>query len=81
MATLIRTSDAPEFQDGRAEASRRLSARLTVAEILSRVVPPMITVYPDAGANLLSSDANDAACDLIEELDALGYAIVRRAAA
>ena len=50
---------------------------MTLAEVLARVIPPLVTVYEDGEADLLRPEATDAASDLIEELDAMGYAIVR----
>ena len=79
MATAIHVSDAPEARDGRADASRRIAARLTIAEILTRIIPPLVTVYQDFEADLLLSEANDAAFDLLDELERCGYAIVREA--
>ena len=82
MATLIRTSDAPEFRDARAEASLRITVRLELAEMLQRVIPPYVSLLgEDSDPDLLPTEARDAALDLVEGLEAHGYAIVRRAAA
>ena len=81
MATIVHTSDAREFRDGRIQASRRIAARLTIAEILARIIPPLLTVYPDGEVDLLSVDADDAASDLLQELYDLGYTIERRTSA
>jgi hypothetical protein len=80
MATSIFCSNAREFRDGRAEASQRVATRMALAEILTRVIPPLVTVYEDFEADLLLSEANDAALDLLDELERRGYTIVRRAA-
>ena len=80
MATTTHASDAPEVRDGRADASLRLTLRLELAEALRRIVPPLVTVYSDGEADLLPFEAHDPALDLLDELDAFGYVIVRRAA-
>ncbi len=72
MAFAIHTSDAREMHDGRATASQRIATRLALAEVLSRIIPPLVTVYADGDADLLAADADDAASDPLSELDALG---------
>ena len=66
--------------DTRAAASLRLTVRLELAEMLQRVVPPYVSILgEDEDLDLLPTDARDASLDLLEELEARGYAIVRRA--
>ena len=66
--------------DTRAAASLRLTVRLELAEMLQRVVPPYVSILgEDEELDLLPTDARDASLDLLEELEARGYAIVRRA--
>jgi hypothetical protein len=79
MAFAIHTSDAREMHDGRAAASQRIATRLAPAEVLSRIIPPLVAVYADGDADLLAADADDAASDPLSELDALGYVVVREA--
>ncbi len=79
MSITVHTSDAREFRDGRADASQRVATRMALAELLRRVIPPLVTVYEDGEADLLLPEASDAASDLLSELDALGYSVVRRA--
>lgn len=75
------TPHAPVF-DAQAAASLRLTVRLEVAEMLQRIVPPLISLLGEEGdPALLPTEARDAALDLMEELDSRGYAIVRRARA
>jgi len=82
MATIVHISDAPEARDGRAAASLRITVRLELAEMLQRIIPPLISVLGEDGdPDLLPTEARDAALDLMEELEARGYAIVRRASA
>ncbi len=77
MATRTFISDPREIPNGRAAASQRIATRMELAEMLRRVVLPLVTVYPDGEADLLRPDADDAASDLLSELEHLGYAIVR----
>ena len=79
MATTVYCSDPREAHDGRAEASWRIALRLELAEMLRRLVPELVTVYPGGDPDLLSADADDAASDLLRELDARGYRIAREA--
>ncbi len=79
MSATIRVSDAPEAR--RADASLRITVRLELAEMLRRIIPPYITLLGESGdPDLLPTEARDAALDLLGELDAFGYVIVRRAA-
>lgn len=78
MATIITTSDAPEATVMRAAASLRLTVRLELAEMLSRIIPPFVTVTSDDGdVDLLPTEAREAALDAVEELEGRGYRIVR----
>ncbi len=80
MATIVHISDAPETRDTRADASLRLTARLELAEILQRVVPPFVTLMDEDGdLDLLPTEARELAIDLFDDLESRGYAIVRRA--
>ena len=76
-ATTMHTSDAREFNDGRALAGQRTAMRLTLAEALQRVIPPLVTVVDEYDVDLLPCEAQDAASDLIDELERMGYVITR----
>jgi hypothetical protein len=81
MATIVHTSDAPEARrDTRAEASLRLTVRLELAEMLQRIIPPLISTLGEEGdPDLLPTEAREASLDLLDELESRGYAIVREA--
>ena len=50
--------------------------------MLQRIIPPLISILGEEGdPDLLPTEAREAALDLVEELDARGYAVTRRAAA
>jgi hypothetical protein len=75
------TAHATAPSDTRAAASLRLTVRLELAEMLGRIIPPYISILGEEGdPDLLPTEAREAAIDLLGELEARGYTIVRRAA-
>lgn len=64
----------------RAAAALKLTVRLEMAEMLQRIIPPLISLLGEAGdPDLLPTEARDAALDLMDELEARGYRIGRTA--
>ena len=81
MATTIHPSGAT---DGRPAASLRLTVRLELSEMLQRLSPRLTTIVGDEDVtepDVHPSAAREFALDLMEELEARGYAVVRRAGA